>query len=166
MTKEPTNSILESGGGTIVECSHCGTRLRVKRLTDFVQCPSCKKEFPATAHARRLLKFTVTTTHALDGATITGYLGIVAAQVVLGINFFRDFMANITDLVGGRSGTLERALDDARQTVLQELASKALALGAEAVVGLRLDYETFGATNGMVMLVATGTAVTYQAEEG
>lgn len=150
---------------SIVQCPHCSTRLRVKMLADIILCPSCKKRFPATRQGAQLFKFTLTTTSQLDGAAITSYLGIVSAQVVLGINFIRDFIATFTDAVGGRSDTLEQALSEARETVLRELSSKAIKLGAEAVVGLSLDYETLGQSNGMIMLVATGTAVTYRVNE-
>jgi uncharacterized protein YbjQ (UPF0145 family) len=77
----------------------------------------------------------------------------------MGANMFRDFMAGITDLVGGRSGTYESKFADARETALQELADEAQRKGADAVVGIDIDYQVLGANNGMLMVTATGTAV-------
>lgn len=98
----------------------------------------------------------VTTTPGIEGKAITGYLGIVTGEAILGANIFRDVFAQITDIVGGRSGAYERSLGEARETALRELEQRAATLGANAVVGVDLDYEVI---NNMLMVSASGTAV-------
>ncbi len=100
-----------------------------------------------------------TTTNSIEGRKIREYLGLVTGEAIMGANVFRDFMAGITDLIGGRSGTYESKLADARETALQELQELAQRQGANAVVGIDIDYEVLGANNGMLMVTATGTAV-------
>ncbi len=100
-----------------------------------------------------------TTTNTIEGRKIREYLGLVTGEAIMGANVFRDFMAGITDLIGGRSGTYESKLADARETALQELQDIARRQGANAVVGIDIDYEVLGANNGMLMVTATGTAV-------
>lgn len=87
-------------------------------------------------------------------------LGVVSGEVILGANIFRDLFAGIRDIVGGRSGSYEEVLREAREGALREMTAEAARLGADAVVGVDLDYETLGANNGMLMVTATGTAVT------
>jgi uncharacterized protein YbjQ (UPF0145 family) len=99
----------------------------------------------------------VTTTDNIEGKAITGYLGIVSGECVYGANFVRDWMASIRDIVGGRSGSYEKVLRDAKGAALEDLTAAARELGADAVVGLDLDYETVGDT--MLMVSANGTAV-------
>ena len=99
------------------------------------------------------------TTPSLEGRRIVRYCGIVAGEAVLGANVFKDMFAGIRDLVGGRSGTYEKELRKARQYALDELAEQAMELGANAVVGIDLDYEVLGEKNGMLMVTASGTAV-------
>ncbi len=101
----------------------------------------------------------ITTTPNIEGKTITQYYGVVAGEAVLGANIFKDLFAGIRDLVGGRSGTYERELQNARDIALKELEAKAAELGANAVVGVDLDYEVLGRENGMLMVSASGTAV-------
>jgi uncharacterized protein YbjQ (UPF0145 family) len=101
----------------------------------------------------------VTTTPSIEGKRITRYCGIVTGEAILGANVFKDLFAGIRDLVGGRSATYERELQNARQIALQELEERAAGLGANAVVGVDLDYEVLGAQNGMLMVSASGTAV-------
>lgn len=101
----------------------------------------------------------LTTTPGLEGRRIVRYCGIVAGEAVLGANVFKDMFAGIRDLVGGRSGTYEKELRKARQFALDELAAQADELGANAVVGIDLDYEVLGEKNGMLMVTASGTAV-------
>ena len=102
----------------------------------------------------------LTTTFTVPGREIREPLGVVTAECVLGINIFRDLLGGLRDIVGGRSGTHQQALRNARQTCLDELAAEAEALGADAVVGVDLDYsEISGSGKGMVLLVASGTAV-------
>jgi uncharacterized protein YbjQ (UPF0145 family) len=102
---------------------------------------------------------TITTTPGVDGKRITRYCGVVAGEAILGANLFKDLFAGIRDLVGGRSATYERELQRARDIALNELQARATELGANAVVGVDLDYEVLGAGNGMLMVSASGTAV-------
>ncbi len=99
----------------------------------------------------------VTTTPSIEGRQIKDYKGIVVGEAILGANVFRDIFAGITDIIGGRSGAYERSLGEARETAIRELEERAAALGAQAVVGVDLDYEV---VNNMLMVSASGTAVT------
>ncbi|HBV54964.1 MAG TPA: hypothetical protein DEF12_08025 [Rhodobacteraceae bacterium] len=99
----------------------------------------------------------LTTTHAIEGRRITDYKGIVVGEAIMGANIVRDVFASITDIVGGRSGAYESKLQEARDTALRELEARAEALGANAVVGIDLDYEVVGQS--MLMVSASGTAV-------
>lgn len=101
----------------------------------------------------------LTTTPNLESRKITRYCGIVAGEAVLGANVFKDLFASIRDVVGGRSGTYEKELRKARQIALDDLAEQARELGANAVVGIDIDYEVLGEKNGMLMVSASGTAV-------
>ena len=101
----------------------------------------------------------VTTTPSVEGRRITHYCGVVAGEAILGANLFKDLFAGIRDLVGGRSATYERELQRARDIAMQELQQRAQELGANAVVGVDLDYEVLGQGNGMLMVSASGTAV-------
>lgn len=102
----------------------------------------------------------ITTTHGLEGKTIKEYQGIVTGEAILGANIFKDMFAGIRDIVGGRSATYEKELRDAKDIALREMQERAAALGANAVVGVDLDYENLGASGGMLMVTASGTAVT------
>lgn len=99
----------------------------------------------------------VTTTQNIEGRKVAEYRGIVVGEAIMGANVFRDFFAQITDVVGGRSGAYESKLQDARDTALNELEQRAAALGADAVLGIDLDYEVVG--DSMLMVSASGTAV-------
>lgn len=101
----------------------------------------------------------VTTTTVVEGRPVQEYLGVVSGEAILGANIIRDFFAGITDLVGGRSGSYEQVLRRGRDTALQELQDEAQALGANAVVGVDLDYESLGSNGSMLMVTASGTAV-------
>ena len=101
----------------------------------------------------------VTTTPAIEGHRITDYRGIVTGEAIMGANVVRDIFAAVTDIVGGRSGAYEEKLKDARVTALAELEEQARALGANAVVGVDLDYEVIGSNGSMLMVSASGTAV-------
>ena len=102
----------------------------------------------------------ITTTPDYPGREIREVMGIVTAECVLGVNIFRDVLGTLRDIVGGRSGTHQKALQQARETCLEDLAQKAGELGANAVVGVDLDYnEISGGGKGMLFLVASGTAV-------
>ncbi|MFD2202964.1 YbjQ family protein [Shivajiella indica] len=99
----------------------------------------------------------VSTTNQLEGYKITSYLGIVSGETIIGANVFKDFFASITDIVGGRSGAYERVLREAKATAMAEMEMQAKAFGANAVIGIDLDYETI--RDGMLMVTAAGTAV-------
>jgi uncharacterized protein YbjQ (UPF0145 family) len=99
------------------------------------------------------------TTPSLEGRRITKYLGIVSGEAILGANVFKDLFAGIRDIVGGRSATYERELRKAKELALDEMAEAAKALGANAIVGVDLDYETIGANGSMLMVSTSGTAV-------
>lgn len=100
-----------------------------------------------------------TTTNTVEGYTVREYRGIVTGETILGANVFRDFMAGIRDFVGGRSGSYEKVINDARTTALQEMKQKAEDLGANAVIGVDFDYEALGQGGSMLMVAASGTAV-------
>lgn len=106
-----------------------------------------------------ILTMTVTTTNSIEGRPIQQYLGIVSAETIIGANIFKDIFAGIRDIVGGRSGTYERVIQEAKTSALQELTMKAQGMGANAIVGVDLDFETVGSGGSMLMVVATGTAV-------
>lgn len=102
----------------------------------------------------------VTTTHTVEGRTIQSYMGVVAGQAVMGTNMFRDFFASITDVVGGRSGSYEKELRKAKDLAMAEMIQEAGDLGADAIVGIDLDYEHLGSEGkSMLMVSANGTAV-------
>lgn len=101
----------------------------------------------------------VTTTPTLEGRPIQEYCGIVTGEVIVGANLFRDLFASVRDIVGGRSGSYERILADARNQAIAELQAEAATLGGNAVVGIDLDYEVIGANGSMLMVSASGTAV-------
>jgi uncharacterized protein YbjQ (UPF0145 family) len=101
----------------------------------------------------------MSTTTVLEGHPVTRYLGVVTAEAIIGANIFRDMFAAVRDIVGGRSATYERALDEARQVALAELQERAEKLGANAVIAIDVDYEVLGQNNGMLMVAVSGTAV-------
>lgn len=101
----------------------------------------------------------VTTTPTIEGQAILDYLGIVTGEVIVGANVFRDLFASVRDIVGGRSGSYERILSDARQQAIEELQAACAERGGNAVVGIDLDYEVIGANGSMLMVSASGTAV-------
>jgi uncharacterized protein YbjQ (UPF0145 family) len=102
----------------------------------------------------------VTTTAVLEGQQVSQYLGIVTGEAIMGANVFRDFFAGIRDVVGGRSGAYEKELTRARDIALAEMEERAAKLGANAVLGVDIDYETISTGNGTMLMVSTsGTAV-------
>ena len=101
----------------------------------------------------------LTTTPVIEGKRITHYYGTVAGEAVLGANVLKDLFAGIRDFVGGRSGTYEKELQHAREIALEELQENAHRLGANAVIGIDIDYEVLGKENGMLMVSVSGTAV-------
>lgn len=102
----------------------------------------------------------ITTTANIEGRRITGYKGIVVGEAIMGANVVRDFFAGITDIIGGRSGAYEAKLQDARDVAMHELEQRAAAVGANAVVGVDLDYEVVA--DSMLMVSVSGTAVTIE----
>lgn len=101
----------------------------------------------------------ITTTPSVEGRAITSYEGIVTGEAIIGANIFRDILANITDIVGGRAGQYEEALRGAREEAIREMSQEARGRGADAVVAVDIDYEVLGRQNGMLMVSASGTAV-------
>lgn len=106
----------------------------------------------------------ISTTHTIDGKQIVEYKGLVSGEAILGANIFKDFFAGIRDIVGGRSAAYERELRQAKKIAIDEMMDEALSMGANAVVGVDLDYETItvGSGGGMLMVSASGTAVSYK----
>ena len=101
----------------------------------------------------------LSTTALIEGKKITEYKGLVTGEVILGANIFKDFMAGIRDIVGGRSGSYEKTLREARQSAINEMMAEATRLGANAIVGIDIDYETVGKAGSMLMVSVSGTAV-------
>lgn len=101
----------------------------------------------------------ITTTNGVEGKRITHYYGLVSGETVIGANLIKDFFASITDIVGGRSGAYERVLKEAKDTAVAEMVQQAQAKGANAIIGVDLDYETIGSESSMLMVTACGTAV-------
>ena len=100
-----------------------------------------------------------TTTHAIEGRPVREYLGIVTGEVIVGANIFRDLFASVRDIVGGRSGSYETVLADARRQAIAEMEGEAVRLGGNAVIGVDIDYEVLGANGSMLMVTCSGTAV-------
>ena len=101
----------------------------------------------------------LSTTPQIEGCPIRVYKGVVTGETIIGANLLKDFMAGIRDIVGGRSSSYERVLRQAKDTSMQEMAERAQALGANAIVGIDIDYETIGKDNSMLMVATSGTAV-------
>ena len=104
----------------------------------------------------------LTTTPNIQGREITQYFGIVSGETIIGANLFKDFFAGIRDIVGGRASSYESVLREAKESALQEMSDQAARMGANAVIGIDLDYETVGANGSMLMVTTAGTAVRYQ----
>ena len=104
----------------------------------------------------------LTTTPTIEGHTITEYKGVVFGEVISGVNFIKDFKASLRDFVGGRSGSYEQELINARAQALRELEERARQMNADAVVGIDIDYEVLGQSGSMLMVSASGTAVKLQ----
>ena len=101
----------------------------------------------------------ITTTPTIEGHPIREYKGLVTGETIIGANFVKDFFAGLRDIVGGRSGAYESVLREAKDTALKEMEEHARAIGANAIVGIDLDYEALGANSSMLMVTASGTAV-------
>ena len=101
----------------------------------------------------------LSTTPTIEGHTIREYKGIVTGETIIGANMFKDLFAGIRDIVGGRAGSYEKVLREAKDEAMREMMERAQMLGANAIVGIDLDYETIGANGSMLMVAASGTAV-------
>lgn len=101
----------------------------------------------------------LTTTPTIEGRPIRDYKGVVTGETIIGANFLKDFMAGIRDIVGGRSNAYERVLREAKDTSMKEMEDRAAEMGANAIVGIDIDYETIGQGNSMLMVAVSGTAV-------
>ena len=101
----------------------------------------------------------LTTTPTIEGRKIVEYKGVVFGEVIVGVNFIKDVAASLREFFGGRSNTYEKELIAARDTAMNELKTRAMAVGADAVVGIDIDYEVLGQNSGMMMVIASGTAV-------
>ena len=111
---------------------------------------------------RNFLKNTImilTTTPQIEGQTIREYKGVVTGETIIGANFVKDFFAGIRDIVGGRAASYEQVLQEAKETSMREMMQRAQAMGANAIVGIDIDYETIGSTGSMLMVATSGTAV-------
>ena len=100
-----------------------------------------------------------TTTNSIEGRSIRSYLGVISSETIIGANVFKDILGGLRDFFGGRSGTYEKVMEEAKVTALRELEDKARAMGADAIVGIDLDFETIGANGSILMVSASGTAV-------
>ena len=101
----------------------------------------------------------ITTTSTLQDIKVVKYLGVVSGETIIGANIFKDFFAGIRDIVGGRAGTYERVLREAKEQAMAEMEQAAAQMGANAIIGVDLDYETVGDSGSMLMVTAAGTAV-------
>lgn len=124
-------------------------------MTDEGLDPFTQTDARATGESRMI----ISTTPTLQGRTIQEYRGIVTGEAIIGANIIKDFLAGIRDIVGGRAAAYEDALRTAREEALREMSQEAKDRGADAVVGVDLDYEVLGSSNGMLMVSASGTAV-------
>jgi uncharacterized protein YbjQ (UPF0145 family) len=104
----------------------------------------------------------LTTTNTIENKNIVKYVGLVTGEAIIGANLFRDIFAGIRDIVGGRSGSYEEVLREAKDNAVSEMEENAMRLGANAVIGIDLDYETVGQNGSMLMVTASGTAVVFE----
>src|SRR5688500_9175386 len=114
---------------------------------------------PIPGHHDWSKQMLMSTTTVIEGRPVSKYLGVVTGEAIIGANIFRDIFASVRDIVGGRSATYERALGEAREVAMSEMQAKAQQLGANAVIGIDVDYEVLGTNNGMLMVAVSGTAV-------
>ncbi len=101
----------------------------------------------------------ISTTSTIEGRPVKEYKGIIFGETIIGANIIKDFLAGIRDIIGGRSGSYEKVMMEARETSIREMRERAENMGANAIIGVKVDYETMGSNNGMLMVVASGTAV-------
>ena len=135
---------------------------RARSSGDWAGIP--RDQIPPEFHALAASKLPMTTTHLLPSAEITRTVDVISAECAYGMNVFKDLFTGITDVVGGRSATTQNTLRDARKAVMGQLRAEAFSIGADAIVGVTIDYSEFsGAGKSMLFVVATGTAVTVRA---
>ncbi len=101
----------------------------------------------------------LTTTNSIEGRPVREYKGVVTGETIIGANMFKDFLAGIRDVIGGRSGSYESVLREAKDTSMREMIERAQSLGANAIIGIDIDYGTIGEGNSMIMVTTSGTAV-------
>lgn len=101
----------------------------------------------------------LSTTPTIEGHPIKAYKGVVSGNIIIGANFVKDFLAGIRDVIGGRSGSYEKVLRQAKEKAINEMVADAVSMGANAIVGIDFDYETVGANGSMIMVAVSGTAV-------
>lgn len=101
----------------------------------------------------------LTTTTIVEGHPVKEYKGVVTGETIIGANFVKDFFAGVRDVIGGRSGSYEKVLREAKNTSMEEMQERAMKLGANAIIGIDVDYETIGQNNSMLMVAVSGTAV-------
>lgn len=101
----------------------------------------------------------LSTTAVIEGRPVMEYLGVVTGETIIGANFVKDFFASIRDIVGGRSGSYEKVLREAKDTAMREMEERAARIGANAVIGIDIDYEAMGQNGSMIMVTCSGTAV-------
>ncbi len=130
-------------------------------MWSFDQTPQPDAAFPGQGGYAGRGSLLLSTTSTLDSKAVVHYLGQVSGEAILGANIFKDFFAGIRDIVGGRAGAYERELRQAKHIAMQEMMEQAMQLGANAIIGIDLDYETLGQQDrgGMLMVSASGTAV-------
>jgi uncharacterized protein YbjQ (UPF0145 family) len=121
-------------------------RWRIKRVETYIE-------------VKEPYSMLMTTTTVVEGKPVSRYLGVVTGEAIIGANVFRDLLASVRDVVGGRSATYEKGLAEARTVAMKEMEQRASELGANAVIGIDLDYEVMGQNNGMLMVSVSGTAV-------
>ncbi|MFI3299676.1 MAG: heavy metal-binding domain-containing protein [Rikenellaceae bacterium] len=104
----------------------------------------------------------ITTTNSIEGHKIIEYKGVISGETIIGANAFKDFTASIRDIIGGRSKSYEKVLREAKATAMTEIEQEAQRVGANAILGVDIDYETVGANGSMLMVTVSGTAVRYE----
>ena len=107
----------------------------------------------------KMMNMILSTTPQIEGYNIREYKGVVTGETIIGANFLKDIFAGIRDIVGGRSASYEKVLRQAKDTAMQEMTERAMQMGANAIVGIDIDYETIGKDNSMLMVATSGTAV-------
>jgi len=149
----------------VAECRDCGVELKFLNRGNFGFCKSCNESRVGTGRLRSSkVDAIILTTETAPNLNITKRIEIVTAECAFGMNIFKDLFAGVRDIVGGRSEAVQKTMRDSRKTALYELKKEAYEVGANAVVGVDLDYVELSSAGSMVMLVASGTAVVIEDE--